>query len=247
MGTDTPAVSVVVPAYQEEASILPALTRLLGVLDGAGRAFEVVVVCDGCTDRTAELARSVGRPEVRVIEYQPNQGKGHALQTGFAAATSPLVAFLDGDMDLNPVVLPGYLARIDAGEADVVVGSKVHPDSQVAYPLTRRLASRAFRLATRLVIGLDLGDTQTGVKAMRRDAVSEALAHCSSRGFAFDLELLARLVDHDVRVVEAPVVLEYEFTSTMGPGAAIEALRDLVAVARRRHVLGQHHPHRDVA
>ena len=107
MGTESAAVSVVVPAYQEEASIVPALTRLLDVLDHAGREFEVVVVCDGCTDRTAELARGIGRTEVRVVEYQPNQGKGHALQTGFAAGTHPLVAFLDGDMDLDPVVLPG--------------------------------------------------------------------------------------------------------------------------------------------
>lgn len=240
------AVSVVVPAYQEEASIVAALTRLVGVLDADGREYEVVVVCDGCTDRTAELARAAAGPRVRVIEYQPNQGKGHALQTGFAAGRHPLVAFIDGDMDLDPVVLPGYLRRLEAGEADVVVGSKVHPDSTVSYPLTRRVASRAFRLATRLVLGLDLGDTQTGIKAMRRDAVAGPLAQCSSRGFAFDLELLARLVDHDARVVEAPVVLEYEFTSTMGLGSAVEALRDLVAVARRRHVLGRHH-RRDAA
>ncbi len=246
MRAERAAVSVVVPAYQEEASIAPALIRLLKVLDADGRRYEVVVVCDGCTDRTAELARGLGRDEVRVVEYQPNQGKGHALQTGFGATVHPLVAFLDGDMDLDPVVLPDYLRRIERGDADVVVGSKVHPDSTVSYPLTRRVASRLFKIATRLVLGLNLGDTQTGIKAMRRDAVADPLAHCSSRGFAFDLELLARLVDQDVRVVEAPVVLEYEFTSTMGLGAALEALHDLVAVARRRHALGALH-HREAA
>lgn len=234
------ALSVVVPAYQEEGSIAPALERLLAVLEQDARPFEVVVVSDGSTDRTAELARGLGRTEVRVVEYHPNQGKGHALRTGFAEATNPLVAFVDGDMDLDPVVLPGYLATIEAGLADVVVGSKVHPDSQVDYPLSRRVASKGFKLATRLLIGLDLGDTQTGMKAMRRDAVAPAIERCTARGFAFDLELLARLVDHDVRVVEAPVVLEYEFTSTVGIGSVVEAFRDLVQVARRRHVLGRH-------
>jgi len=246
MGAEGTAVTVVVPAYQEEASIAAALSRLLAVMDADGREYEVVVVCDGCTDRTAELARAVDSPVVQVIEYQPNQGKGHALQTGFAAGRHPLVAFIDGDMDLDPVVLPGYLRRLEAGEADVVVGSKVHPGSTVSYPLTRRIASRAFRFATRVVLGLNLGDTQTGVKAMRRAAVAGPLAQCTSRGFAFDLELLARLVDRDVRVVEAPVVLEYEFTSTMHLSAALEALRDLVVVARRRHLLGRRR-HRGVA
>lgn len=238
MGAEPTPVSVVVPAYQEEASIVPALTRLLGVLDQAQRQYEVVVVCDGCTDRTAELARGVERREVQVLEYQPNQGKGHALQTGFAASRHPIVAFIDGDMDLDPVVLPGFIDMVDSRAADVVVGSKVHPDSRVDYPLTRRLASRAFRLATRVIIGLNLGDTQTGVKAMRRSAVAGSLERCTTTGFAFDLELLARLVDHEVRVVEAPVVLDYEFTSTMGLRSAVEAFHDLVTVARRRHSLG---------
>lgn len=237
-------VSVVVPAYQEAASIVPALQRLVGVLERDGREFEVVVVSDGSTDGTADLARGLGDPRVRVLEYFPNHGKGHALRTGFAAAEHSLVAFVDGDMDLDPVVLPSYLATIEADEADMVVGSKVHPGSTVDYPLLRRLASKGFRLATRLLIGLDLGDTQTGMKAMRRASVAPAMERCTARGFAFDLELLARLVDHDVRVVEAPVVLEYAFTSTVGLGSVVEAFRDLVAVARRRHVLGRHKPAR---
>jgi glycosyltransferase involved in cell wall biosynthesis len=238
MRADAAAVSVVVPAYQEEASIVPALERLLGVLDTTGRQFEVIVVSDGSTDATAPLARSVARPEVRVLEYFPNGGKGHALRAGFAEAVHPLVAFIDGDLDLDPVVLPGYLTTIESGEADVVVGSKVHPDSNVDYPMTRRIASRTFRLATRMLIGLDLGDTQTGVKAMRRDVVAPSIEKCNAKGFAFDLEFLARLADRGVRVVEAPVILEYEFTSTMSLSSVIEALRDLTIVARHRHVLG---------
>jgi glycosyltransferase involved in cell wall biosynthesis len=234
-------VSVVVPAYQEEASIVPALERLIGVLEGERRTFEVVVVSDGSTDRTVELAKGLGHPCVRVVEDTPNRGKGHALRAGFAETRFPLVAFVDGDLDLDPVVLPSYLATIEADRADVVVGSKVHPDSTVEYPLFRRIASKGFKIATRMMIGLDLGDTQTGMKAMRRAAVAPSIEKCTARGFAFDLELLARLVDHDVRVVEAPVVLEYEFTSTVGLGSVFEAFRDLVAVARRRHALGRHH------
>lgn len=238
MDTEMSAVSVVVPAYQEEASIVPALERLLRVLDRSGRQFEVIVVSDGSTDDTAKLARSSGRQEVRVLEYSPNQGKGHALRHGFADAHHPLVAFIDGDLDLDPTVIPGFLDTIEADDADVVVGSKLHPDSTVVYPMSRRLASRGFRLATRLLIGLNLGDTQTGVKAMRRDVVAPSIERCLATGFAFDLELLARLVDRQVRIVEAPVILEYEFTSTVGVSSIIEALRDLATVARHRGAFG---------
>ncbi|WP_024287595.1 glycosyltransferase family 2 protein [Cellulomonas sp. KRMCY2] len=228
------AVSVVVPAYQEAASIVPALERLIGVLEGSGRPYEIIVVSDGSTDGTADLARGVAAADLRVVEYSPNRGKGHALRVGFAEARHELVAFIDGDLDLDPVVLPGFLETIERDAADVVVGSKVHPDSNVDYPFSRRLASRAFRLATHAVIGLNLGDTQTGVKAMRRDAVEPSITRCTSTGFAFDLEFLARLSDRHVRVVEAPVVLEYAFTSTVGISSVLEALHDLMVVARRR-------------
>jgi glycosyltransferase involved in cell wall biosynthesis len=230
---DRSAVSVVVPAYQEADSIAPALRRLVGVLEGTGRRYEVVVVSDGSTDGTAEIARGLALPHVEVVDYRPNRGKGHALRTGFLRTAYPVVAFIDGDLDLDPVVLPGWFDRIDADEADVVVGSKVHPESAVQYPPTRRLASRLFRLATRIALGLDLGDTQTGVKAMRRSVAAEPIAGCTSAGFAFDLDLLSRIVEGGAVVVEAPVVLDYAFSTTVGAGSVVEALRDLTKVARQ--------------
>jgi glycosyltransferase involved in cell wall biosynthesis len=227
-------VTVVVPAYQEATSIEASLRRLVATLDTTGREYRVLVVSDGSTDGTADLARGLGLPSVEVLEYSPNRGKGYALRLGLLTATHPLVAFIDGDLDLDPVVLPAFFDRIEAGEADVVVGSKVHPESQVSYPWSRRVASRMFRLATRLMIGLDLGDTQTGVKAMRREVVAPAISVCTARGFAFDLELLARLNDAGARVVEAPVVLNFEFTSKLGAASVWEALRDLRTVAGHR-------------
>lgn len=228
------AVSVVVPAYQEAASIAPALARLAGVLDASGRPYEIVVVSDGSTDDTAAQARALQLPHTTVLEYFPNRGKGYALRYGFERSTNPLVAFLDGDLDLDPVVLPGFLALIDADEADVVVGSKVHPDSNVAYPFTRRVASGIFRRATRLMLGLNLGDTQTGVKAMRRSLAAPIMEHIRVTGFAFDLELMCWLVERGARVREAAVVLNYEFTSTIEASSVWEALRDLRLVAMHR-------------
>lgn len=226
---------MIIPAFQEEAGIADAMRRLLDVLDGTGRAFEILVVSDGSTDDTVSMARSVDHSNTSVIEYSPNRGKGYALALGVQRTQYPLVLFMDGDLDLDPSVIPGYLDLIESGAADGVVGSKVHPDSVVDYPWSRRLLSRIFRRLTRLLVGLDLGDTQTGLKAFRREIMADVASQCDSQGFAFDLELLCRLNDRGATIVEAPVILDYTFTSTVGVSAGIAALRDLYLVSRWRH------------
>ena len=238
------AVSVIIPAYQEESGIVEALDRLLKVLDGTNREYEILVISDGSTDGTARVARSVRPSKVDVYEYSPNRGKGYALAVGVERTRHPLVVFIDGDLDLDPVVIPSYLELIADGQADGVVGSKVHPDSVVDYPWSRRVLSKVFRLLTRLFVGLDLGDTQTGLKAFRRDILSDVVSECDSEGFAFDLELLCRLNDRGAKIVEAPVVLDFDFTSTVGVSAGTAALRDLYRVSRwRRRQTGQdRHP-----
>lgn len=237
MNAKLTAVSVVVPAFQEAASIVEALTRLSMVLGSTGRNYEIIVVSDGSTDETAQLARNTQLPYLTVLDYAQNEGKGFALRHGFDRAANPIIAFIDGDLDLDPVVLPSFFDLIDSTVADVVVGSKVHPESQVVYPFKRRLASRAFRIATRLATGLSLGDTQTGIKAMRRDLAAPLIANCTATGFAFDLELLAALSDHGAQVVEAPVILNFDFTSTIRISTALEAFADLAKVsAHRRHL-----------
>ncbi len=244
--TESLAVSVIIPAYQEESGIVDALGRLLDVLDGTGRTYEILVVSDGSTDATARMARGVRPSTIEVYEYVPNRGKGYALAVGVERTRYPLVVFIDGDLDLDPVVIPSYLALIESGDADGVVGSKVHPDSVVDYPWSRRMLSRVFRLLTRVFVGLDLGDTQTGLKAFRREILSDVVSECDSEGFAFDLELLCRLNDRGAKIVEAPVVLDYDFTSTVGVSAGVAALRDLYRVSRwRRRQTSEDRPSED--
>ena len=104
--------SVVVPAYNEADAIVEALGRLREVLDGMGRSYEVLLVCDGSTDGTGEAARAVDFPALQVFEYSPNQGKGHALRYGAARASGELVAFIDADLDIHPACLTTLLAQL---------------------------------------------------------------------------------------------------------------------------------------
>ncbi|MEG0027755.1 MAG: glycosyltransferase family 2 protein [Aurantimicrobium sp.] len=234
MGKNKAAVSVVVPAYNESASIQESLARIDKVLAGTGRDYEIIVVSDGSTDNTSALVTSVGVNSVRLVENDYNKGKGFTLRHGFSEAKNPLVVFIDGDLDLNPSVLPDYLDRLDADEADVIIGSKMHPQSQIDYPLSRRIASRIFKMATRVVTGLKISDTQTGLKAMNRNAVAPSIERCDSDGFSFDLEFLAQVTDSGGRIKDAPVILDFDFTSTIGTSSALKALFDLRYASRYR-------------
>jgi glycosyltransferase involved in cell wall biosynthesis len=234
-----PELSVVVPAYQEAGTITEAMTRLAKALLHTGRSFEIIVVSDGSTDGTVHAARAAGIPELRVEHYAPNAGKGHALTVGVGLSRAEVVAFCDADLDLSPARLPELWELMELTGADAAVGSKVHPDSVVVYPRFRRFQSWVFRRLIQAVFDLDLSDTQTGLKVFRRGVLDEVLPKITTSGFAFDLELLVLANDAGYRVVEGPIDLDYDFTTTTGTRAAFDALRDVVRIAvlrrRRRH------------
>jgi glycosyltransferase involved in cell wall biosynthesis len=228
------AVSIVVPAYNEAASIDESLRRMISVMETTIREWEIIVISDGSVDGTDRIVSQLGLPGIRLIHYSPNRGKGYAQRLGFRESRHPFVTFIDGDLDLNPSVLPSYFERLDSGEADIVIGSKMHPDSAVRYPLSRRIASTAFRFATRIVTGLNLSDTQTGLKVMRRESVAVAIECSSSNGFSFDLEVLSLAQSSGARIVDAPVILEYDFTSTVDLASIVTALHELRHASRFR-------------
>lgn len=236
--------SVIVPAYEEAATIAEALRRLDGELQRQPLRYEVIVVSDGCTDGTPEIARELGLPNQRVVHYARNQGKGYAIRTGGALAEGRLVAFIDGDLDIHPSSLITLIDQLERTDVDAVVASKVHPDSSVHYPAFRRLQSSVFRLAVRTLFSLDVADSQTGLKVFRADLVKECLPKVESSGFAFDLELLVLANDAGYKVAEGPVELDYQFSTTTGVSAVMQMLRDLAAIRGRRRRASRPRPTR---
>ena len=231
--------SVVVPAYREANTISEALHRLVGVLDGLERPYEVIVVSDGNTDGTAEVAQELDLPNLRVLHYERNQGKGHALRHGTQNAAGELVAFIDADLDIHPEGIARFLEMLETQNVDAVVASKIHPDSVVNYPAFRRLQSKIFRLLVELFFRLDVSDTQTGLKLFRRELLDMCLPLVTTSGFAFDLELLVLANDAGFHIIEGPLQLDYNFTSTTGGAAVVHMITDMVRLERRR-VRGRH-------
>jgi glycosyltransferase involved in cell wall biosynthesis len=207
---------------------------MVRILDRLTVPYEVIVVSDGNTDETAVRARQVPCPHIRVLGYPENRGKGYALRYGTNAARGELVAFIDGDLDIHPVGIARFLDILRLKDVDAVVAAKSHPDSVVNYPRFRRLQSDTFRLIVRLMFGLNVSDTQTGLKLFRRQVLDECLPHVGTDGFAFDLELLVLANDAGFKVVEGPVDLDFHFTTTTGVRAVVDMLVHVVRIQRKR-------------
>jgi glycosyltransferase involved in cell wall biosynthesis len=113
--------SVVVPAYHENATISKNLLLLDESLRTLGRPYEIIVVCDGCTD-TKEAADKVPSPNLTILHYDENMGKGYALKYGAARTTGDLVTFIDADMNIDPHQIDIFIKLMDVYDADIVIG-----------------------------------------------------------------------------------------------------------------------------
>jgi len=204
------AVSVVLPAYNEGECIENALENLESTISFNALPYEVVVVDDGSIDDTRVKAlrwsaRATRNGHVRVVGYDNNEGKGFAVRTGFCAALGDAVVFADSDLDVDFEQVKRYVDALRDG--DIVIGSKWHKDSVVVVPPMRRFLGRGFNVLVKLLTGLRVVDTQTGIKAVRRDAFDKVFRSMIVKRYAFDVELLVVAKVLGLKVVELPVRL----------------------------------------
>jgi len=202
--------SVVMPLYNEGAKITSNVDQTLAVLRMLG-PFEIILVNDGSSDNSGDEIKRLSDtfPDEIVSLQLPRSGKGEALRRGAQEARGEFVVFIDADLDLPPEQILFFVAIQRVKKADAVIGSKMHPDSTVDYPLIRRVYSLGYFLLVKLLFGLPVRDTQTGLKLVRRTLLLAALEKTESRGFTLDLELLVRLVQLGAVMVEAPVIVQH--------------------------------------
>jgi dolichyl-phosphate beta-glucosyltransferase len=228
-------ISVVVPCYNETPRILPSLERIFAYMDANHPDYEVVLVDDGSTDGTAALAESrFGTcPQLRVLAYGPNRGKGYAVRIGSVRATGDLVLLSDADLSAPIDELEKMLPLIERG-SDLVIGSRAHAQAEIRQhqPLYRELSGKLFNVLVRLVVMSGFRDTQCGFKLFRRTAMLPVLARQRIDGFAFDVEMIALARQAGLRISEVPVVWINSPTSMVRLRPALRAFVDLVAIRR---------------
>ena len=233
--------SILMPAYNEANSIADNVCETVETMRALGIDFEIVVIDDGSMDGTDAAASSALRAwpdHVRVVRCERNEGKGNALICGASYSKGAHVAFLDADMDLHPEQLASFFAIMKARNADVVIGSKFHPESKVDYPLPRRVYSFFYYMLVRALFGLPVRDTQTGIKLFKRTVLEHVLPRILVKRFAFDLELLANAHHFGYRIVEAPVTLNFRrVCSRLRLSAVWSVFLDTLAIFYRMRIL----------
>jgi glycosyltransferase involved in cell wall biosynthesis len=201
--------SLIIPVYKQAGTIRKDIEDIISVVGKTNVDFEVIPVIDGMLDRSYEEAGKVKDSRVHVVGYRTNHGKGYAVRYGFSHAKGDVIGFMDGGGDLKPAAIPLMLAEFEFQHADAVIGSKRHPDSKVEYPYSRKIISWVYQQITRVLFGLNVRDTQVGMKIYRRKLLEDVLPRLLVKQFAFDIEILAvayHLGYH--KIYEAPVQID---------------------------------------
>jgi dolichyl-phosphate beta-glucosyltransferase len=245
-GPGAPLTSLVLPAFNP-GSLLDRTCRVLATfLQDAPGNWEILFVCDGCTDgsdvRLADWARSF-EGQVRVLSHAPNRGKGYAVRRGLAAADGAWRLFTDVDLAYGMEDVLRIAATLRAG-ADVAIASRclgesrlLLPPSLIGYVHRRHVQSQIFSTLVRWLLPLRVRDTQAGLKGISERVANCVLPQLTCDGFAFDCELLTACVCQGWPIVEVPVCVCYDDkASTTSVRSMTRLVRDVLRI--RRHWVG---------
>lgn len=209
--------SVVIPAYKQEKTIVKDINDLYVVLSSLSYKFEIIVVVDGYLDDTFKNAKKVKKDNVRIFGYEKNQGKGHAVRYGMLKAKGDVIGFIDAGMDVRPAGISILLNLMVWKNADIIIGSKLHPESKrINYPTFRKILSWGYRTLTHVLFGFNVRDTQVGLKFFKREVVEKVFPKLLVKTFAFDVEILALATFFGFKkIYEGPVELKFNGGSSI--------------------------------
>jgi glycosyltransferase involved in cell wall biosynthesis len=234
-------ISVIMPAYNEEAHIYENVVETRKVFEESGVPYEIIVSNDGSKDKTFENAQKAERdfPNVFAVNNPINLGKGQALREGYTKVTGDYVVFLDSDLDLHPNQIHLLFDIMQKENTDIVIGSKRHPQSKVLYPTDRKIISNGYFFLIKIMFGLPIKDTQTGLKLYKREVLDRVFPRILVKRFAFDLEMLAVAHHFGYKISEAPVVVTHRWKfGRIGFRPILETWWDTMAVFYRMRILG---------
>lgn len=234
--------SVITPVYKQEKTIFEDIKNIDQTLNQIRYDYELIVVVDGTyIDNSFKVIKKLKLKNLKVFGYQNNRGKGYAIRYGMAKTKGDYIAFIDSGMEIDPNGISMILEHMEWYNADIIVGSKRHPASKVNYPLDRKIVSFGGHLIAKYLLGLNIYDTQAGLKIFKRKVLEKVLPRLLLKNYAFDLEMLS-VANHlgFSNIYESPIKITYDFKSlTHATGFKViwQSLIDALAVFYRLRIL----------
>ena len=237
-----PITSLIFPTYNPGSEVEHTWKAVRDFVARSRHDWEVLFVCDGCTDGTPEKLQRMTTNAgswVRILSYPENHGKGYAVRFGMEAARGNCRIFTDVDLAYSFDAVQRIARTLRSG-ADVAIASRDHPQSEwvlpphlIRYISRRHRQSRIFGWLARTLLPIRHRDTQAGLKGLSRRAAEHLLPRLRCEGFGFDCELLTACARLGVPVVEVPVRVHYrDAASTTGRGAMLGMIRELFRIRR---------------
>ncbi|MCX6811642.1 MAG: glycosyltransferase family 2 protein [Candidatus Berkelbacteria bacterium] len=234
---DKPYLSVILPAYDEEARIISSLERRHEYLEKQNYSYEVLIVNDGSTDKTKELVLEKIKdwPRFKLIDNKVNRGKGRVVKQGMLAARGKWRLFMDVDesVTLNEIERLWPYTQ----DFEIIIGSRYTKGGKVTknQPLIRRVISRGGNLLIQILVAWGIKDTQCGFKMFSGHAAKEIFPLQTMERWSFDMELVAIAKKHGYKIKEVPVIWEEQAGSRLrAVKTAIRSLRDVFVIWWRK-------------
>jgi len=199
--------SIIIPAFNSDDTISKQVDRISKVIISLNLSYEIIIVDDGSVDHTLQKIKILEEEnnQIRIIHYSQNQGKGFAVRTGVLKSIGEYVMYTDSDLDISLDYLGRYIQQLK--KYDIVIASKYHPESVLHVQKSRGLLSKLFTKFMHTFVGLNISDTQVGLKVGKGDILRKIFQVMKINGFAFDVELLSIATLLNIGIKEEPVIL----------------------------------------
>ena len=199
------SISVIIPVYNEESKIHSLLAHIREILSETLLQYELIIINDGSTDNTELVVADEGKLDnrIKLLSYKENRGKGHAVKMGVLNSKGDIVCFLDGDLDISPSEIKNYIKGLEG--CDLVIASKAHPLSIITAPFVRKMLSKMFSILVRVSVGINIKDTQSGLKIGNGNALRQIFNVMLVKRYAFDVEMLAIASKLNLKIKESPI------------------------------------------
>ena len=217
--------TVIIPVYNEEEIIANTIDKIHEFLKKQHKSFEIIITNDGSKDNTVKITNEKIKyyPELRIVSNPINLGRGAALTNAFKQGRGDIQVYVDADLAIDLELFPKLMNAIQEQGADIAVASKHMKDSEVEYPLLRRLFSKGYSLLTRVLLNSDVKDYQCGFKAFKKGTLIKVLPHIKEQAWNWDTEIIVKSQWLGFKVVELPA----KVVNIYGRESKVNLLKDV--------------------